>query len=113
MQLGKVTIQWLFIATLDQDLISVTKHQRAKPLPLRFENPVSLGWQFSDSFGQHRQQRRIYGKIHRFMVYRALSSRKSSAGAVCGSWLAGKDKKISVIPALTGIMSTELLSKRE
>src|SRR5260370_6300242 len=42
-QLRKVTLERLFVTTLDQDLIALAKHQRAKAIPLRFEDPLSLG----------------------------------------------------------------------
>ena len=38
----KVTVQWFFIAALNLNLISVTKNQSAKTVPLRFENPRFL-----------------------------------------------------------------------
>ena len=54
-QFRKVAIQRLFVAALDQDLIPIAKDQRAKSIPLRFENPIAIGWQFIHSLGQHRQ----------------------------------------------------------
>ena len=45
-QLRKVTIEWLFVAALDENLISIAKHQRAKTIPLGLENPIALGGQF-------------------------------------------------------------------
>ncbi len=67
-QLWKVTIEWLFVAALDENLISIAKHQRAKTIPLGFENPITLGGQFVHSFREHRQDRRIYWKVHTPMV---------------------------------------------
>lgn len=43
-QLGEVAVQWLFIAALNQDLITIAEQQRAKAIPLRLENPISFGW---------------------------------------------------------------------
>src|SRR5271168_5054648 len=63
-QFRKVTIEWFFVAALDENLISIAKHQRAKTIPLGLENPIALGGQFVDSFREHRQDRRIYWKVH-------------------------------------------------
>src|SRR5690348_3657814 len=63
-KLWKITVQRLFIAALDEDLVAVAKHQRAKSVPLRFENPHVAFRQLGHSFGQHRKQRRIHRKIH-------------------------------------------------
>src|ERR1700677_685505 len=63
-QLRKVPIEWFFVAALDENLISVAKHQRAKAIPLGLENPIALGGQFVNSFREHRLYRRIYWKVH-------------------------------------------------
>src|SRR5579864_313269 len=42
-QLRKVTIEWFFVAALDENLISIAKHKRAKTIPLGLENPIALG----------------------------------------------------------------------
>ena len=63
-KLGKVAVQRFFVAALDQDLVPVAENQRAKPIPLRFENPCSAGGQFADSLGEHRQDRRVHRKVH-------------------------------------------------
>ena len=63
-QLGKVAVQRLLVAALDQDLVAVAKDQRAKAIPLRFEDPVAACRQFADSLGEHRQNRRVHGKMH-------------------------------------------------
>src|SRR6266702_148742 len=67
-QLRKVSVQRLFGAALDENLVSVTKDQRAKTVPLRFEDPIVARWQFFHALGQHRQERRIHRKIHDSMV---------------------------------------------
>jgi hypothetical protein len=36
--------RWLFVATLDQDLIPIAKHKREKPITFRLENPISTVW---------------------------------------------------------------------
>ncbi len=63
-QFGKIAVQRLFIAALDLDLVPVAKNQRAKPIPLRFEDPRFAGGQVVHSLGEHRQDRRVDGKIH-------------------------------------------------
>ena len=72
-QLGEVAVQRFFVAALDQDLVAVAKDERAKPVPLGFEDPVPAGRQFTDALGQHRQERRVHGKIHT-LSYTAHSS---------------------------------------
>ena len=63
-QLRKVTVEWFSVAALDENLISIAKHQRAKTIPLGLENPIAFGGQFVYPFREHRQDRRIYWKVH-------------------------------------------------
>ena len=63
-QLGKVAVQRFLVAALDQDLVAVAEDQRAKSVPLRFEDPVFACRQFIHALGEHRQHRRVDGKIH-------------------------------------------------
>src|SRR5579884_2406256 len=63
-QLREIAVQRLLITALQQDFVAVAKDQRAKPVPLRFEDPRSPARQFIHSFGEHRQHRRIYRKAH-------------------------------------------------
>jgi hypothetical protein len=63
-QLREVTIEWFLIAALDEKFISIAKYQGAKTVPLRLENPIALCGQFIHPFREHRQDRRIYWKIH-------------------------------------------------
>src|ERR1700722_16176050 len=72
-QLRKVALERFFVAALDENLISIAKHQRAKPIPLWLENPIALCGQFIHSFREHRQDRRIYWKIH-ILWYNVVSS---------------------------------------
>ena len=39
-QLGEIAVQRFFVAALNQDFVAIAKDQRAKPIPLRLENPV-------------------------------------------------------------------------
>ncbi len=59
-QFRKKPVQRFFVATLDQDLVPVVKHQGTKPVPFRFENPASADRQFADPLGKHRQNRRVH-----------------------------------------------------
>jgi hypothetical protein len=63
-QFGEVAVQRLFFPALDQNLVAIAKDQCAKAIPLRLEDPVPSGRQFVHSFRQHRQDRRIHGKMH-------------------------------------------------
>ena len=63
-QLGKVAIEWFFVAALNENLTFIAKHQRSKSIPLGLEDPIALGGQFIDSFRKHWQNRRIYWKVH-------------------------------------------------
>jgi hypothetical protein len=69
-QLGKVAVKRLLVAALDQDLAAVAKDQRAKAVPLGLEDPALARRQRIDSFREHRQHRRIHGKIHALMLQR-------------------------------------------
>src|ERR1700722_10631335 len=63
-QLRKVTIKWFFVAALDENFISVPKHQCAKTIPLRLENPIAFYGEFVHTFCEDRQDRRVYWKVH-------------------------------------------------
>src|ERR1700685_694273 len=63
-QLRKVTIEWFSVAALDENLISIAKHQPPKTIPLGLENPIALLRQFICSFSEHRQDRRILWKVY-------------------------------------------------
>src|SRR5947207_647159 len=63
-ELREVPIEWLLVATLDEQLISVAEDERPKAVPLRLEDPAVAGWQLSHSFGEHGQDRRIDRKTH-------------------------------------------------
>ena len=51
-------------AALDEYLVRITKNQGAKSIPLGLEDPILTRWQLIHSLGEHRQQRRVYGKVH-------------------------------------------------
>src|SRR5207248_3233484 len=62
--LGKVPIERLLIAALNQDLVSIAKHECPKAIPLGLEDPRVPRRQFADSLSEHRQDRRIHRKLH-------------------------------------------------
>src|SRR5580704_6555336 len=80
----KVAVEWLFVATLDQNLVAIAKHQRPKPVPLGLKNPFFAIRQRTHTLGKHRQDRRVHGKVHAPMVY---------AYFILGSW-----EKILMLP---------------
>src|SRR5579862_4145214 len=63
-QLREIAVERLFVAALDEDLVSITKDQGTKSVPLGLENPVISRGQLLNTLGEHRQQRRVYGKVH-------------------------------------------------
>src|SRR6185312_15953097 len=73
MQLREIPVERLFISALDKDFVSIAKHQRAKSIPLRLENPILTFRQFSNSLGQHRQDRRVHYKVHSSWYNAALT----------------------------------------
>src|SRR5690242_21612697 len=72
-QFGKITVQRFSITALDQDLVPIAEHQRAKPIPLRFEDPGVSRRQFANTLREHGQDRRVYRKVHISMLYRVGS----------------------------------------
>jgi hypothetical protein len=62
-KLGEIAIQRFRVAALQQYLIAIAKNKRAKTVPLRLVNPRSLDRQFTHSFSEHRQDRRVYRKL--------------------------------------------------
>src|SRR5581483_4699192 len=63
-QLGKVAVERFLVAALNQNFVAVAKHQCAKPVPLRLEDPAVARGQFGETLGEHRQDRRVHGKAH-------------------------------------------------
>src|SRR5215475_11845388 len=61
---GEITVKRLLIAALNEDFIPVAKNNRSKSVPLRLEDPAISLRQITDSFGQHWEDRRIYGQMH-------------------------------------------------
>jgi len=67
-QFGKVAVERLAVAALDDDLIFVAKNQGPESVPFRFEYPAISNRKLRDSFCEHRQKWRGYGKIHGSML---------------------------------------------
>src|SRR3984885_9719707 len=64
----EVSIERFLVAALNQDLVSVSKDQHPKAIPFRLEDPCAAVRQFSNSLGEHRQDRRIYRELHPLML---------------------------------------------
>ena len=62
--LGKVTIERLFVAALNQDFVSVAKNDRPKAIPFRLKYPGAALRQLTNSLREHWQDRRINRKLH-------------------------------------------------
>ena len=67
-QFWEIAIERLLIAALDQDFTAIAKYQGAESIPLRLEYPTSVSWYIVHALGEHRQHRRIDGKIHLLML---------------------------------------------
>src|SRR4029077_17120110 len=63
-QVGEVAVEGLFVAALDQDLVSVAKDQRTKSVPLGLEDVIFPSGQFIHALGKHGQERRVHWKVH-------------------------------------------------
>src|SRR2546421_8889847 len=63
-QFREITVQRFFVATLYQDLVPIAEDQRAKSIPFRLEHPPLAGGYLGNSLREHRQNRRIHGKLH-------------------------------------------------
>ena len=63
-EFGKVTIERLLIAALNHHFFAVAKNQRAKAVPLGFEDPRAGFRQLANAFGQHRQNGRVNWELH-------------------------------------------------
>jgi hypothetical protein len=79
-QFGKVPVQRLLVAALNENLSPVAENERPKAIPLGLKDPVVAGRQFRNPFGKHRQHRRIHGKVHELMLSRALGEFSLAAG---------------------------------
>src|ERR1700760_2948013 len=63
-EFGEIAIEGLEIAALKQNLIAVTKNERAKAVPLGLEGPMVTDWQFAHTFSEHRRNRRRNNELH-------------------------------------------------
>ncbi len=73
-QLGKVAVERLFVAALDQDLVSVAKDQRTKSVPLGLEDVVFAQWAIHPRAWQAWAGAAGSLEGSRLMVYRAVCS---------------------------------------
>src|ERR1700721_1402859 len=63
-QFREIAIERLFIAALNQYFVAISKHQDPKPIPLRFEAPISCIRKSIDTFADLGQQGRIARAVH-------------------------------------------------
>jgi hypothetical protein len=63
-ELGIITGERLLVPALDEYLVAIPKHERSETVPFRFKDPISIGGELTDCFGEHRQDRWIYRKMH-------------------------------------------------
>src|SRR5207247_3976484 len=63
-ELGEVSVHRLLVSALQQDLVAVAKHQRAKAVPLGLEQPAVPGGQGFGGARQHGLERRSEGQAH-------------------------------------------------
>ena len=63
-QLGKIAIQGLQIATLDVHIGAAAEHDRPKAVPLRLEQVIAGLGDVVRDFGEHGFDRRRNGKAH-------------------------------------------------
>jgi hypothetical protein len=54
-QLGIIAGERLLVPALDEDLLAVAEHERAKTVPFRLENPAVAGRQLTHRLGEHGQ----------------------------------------------------------
>ncbi len=64
-QLGKVAIERLEVAALDEELGAVAKDNGAKAIPLGLEQEVAFGWDRICELGEHRFDRWREEERHR------------------------------------------------
>ncbi len=64
LDLGKVAVQWLALAALNEDLVAIAEDQRPEAVPLGLEDPTIAPGQLGYSFGQHGEHREAEGKGH-------------------------------------------------
>src|SRR5579872_2931733 len=61
---GEIAIQRFFVATLDENLIAITKHQNAEAVPLRFVDPLTFRRHFFDTLSKHGENWWVDDEIH-------------------------------------------------
>ncbi len=77
-ELGEVAVERLFVPALDQELVPVSKHQHAKPVPLGFEEESVAFGQSTDALGEHGKKRRTNYELHTEPFLRKMRRRGRS-----------------------------------
>src|SRR5687767_4234078 len=57
-------MEWLPVAALNENLVTVAEDEGAKAVPLRLEYPSFTGWQLTNSLCEHWEDRRIDSEVH-------------------------------------------------
>src|SRR5437867_6246156 len=68
-ELGEVSVHRFLIATLQENLVAVSKHESSEAVPFRLELPSITGRQFGGGGGQHRLERRIEWQSHAAILF--------------------------------------------
>src|SRR2546428_9338713 len=68
-ELGEVAVQRLLVTALQQDLVPVPKHQRAKAVPLGLEEPALAGGQRFGGAGPPGLEGRAVRPAHGSVLY--------------------------------------------
>src|SRR5689334_1882265 len=63
-QFGKIAVQRLLVAALNENLFAVAKDERTKTIPLGFEDPCACFGQFADALCKHWKNRRVNWELH-------------------------------------------------
>src|SRR5271170_737203 len=69
-KLGKVSIERLFVATLNEELLAVAKDEDAKAVPLWLEDPAVAVGNPIHALRKHWQKRRVDRELHGPIVMR-------------------------------------------
>src|SRR4029077_9115124 len=67
-ELGEVAVHRLLVPALQQDVVAVAEHERAKAVPFGLEEPPIAAGQALSGAGQHGLDRRAEREAHGFIV---------------------------------------------
>jgi len=61
---GEVAVKGFLIAALEEDFVAVAKDEYAEAIPLGLVDPVALGGNGVNAFGEHGEDGRVCGEVH-------------------------------------------------